>query len=332
MTEISIRNGIQKALNTNFIITAWDTAVNKQYLWLTTTGAIPAKYTFWSDYDMSGNKDMRTCYSTTDSQSPSLLQDFLPYISYSGNTFGGYTLQYPLLAFSPDAGITYNGTEDIIFDYAYPNRSFVAIARCNVDANAKQFIMSIGKSQTVGSDPLWTLGDIHIYKDVLSNHDHLISRIGSSYKSTRINNFNMADIHVYAIEWDGASTWSIYLDSVLITTHTSGFTGGLWNAPVNYNLDINTMWCSGWVGYIHLADGASYNSSDVGFHAIVHAKYDVATTGQLFTAAIDEMCHFRYGLPNPPVTSHNSTANTTLSSTQVIVFDSFTFGNTQQIL
>lgn len=331
MTEILIRNGVQRTLASDFIISAWDATVNTDNAWQITSGS--SQYSTWNEYEMTTTKNMVSVYSTTDTSTQS--QQFLPRFYLASDSYSGNILSYPLMDFNQESAIRYNGSQDIFIDGTYNARVYMAVMRFdNITTDKKAFVLSIGESQSIGTTPLWTYADIHIYRNSSTNHDHLVSRVGQSYKSSRISNFVMDDIHVYAIVFDG-SGYYIYLDNQLITSHSAISVGGLWGSDgLNWSSSVNTMWVGGKVGYLHLADTYTYYTGNYGIHAIVHVKYDDIglQNGSAFPLAVNELCHYRYDLPSPPDTGHNSTVTVTLSSTEIIVFGSYNFGGTQQFL
>lgn len=329
MTQVVIRNGVQRTLDSGYIVSAWDATVNKDNAWQT-AGSSVSKYATWNEFEMSSTKNMITAYATTDIATQS--QQFLPRFYQAQDIYSGYTLPYPLMDFNQEAAVRYAGSTDIFTDGAYNQRAYTAIMRFdNLASGKKAFILSIGTTSSIGSNPTWSYADLHVYRDSATNHDHIISRIGSSYKSSRITGCNFGDIHVYTLVYTGVY-YQVYLDNQFITQHTPIATGGVWGASgLNWVDTINTMWVGGDVGYLQLSDTYTFNTGNYGVHAITHVKYNDPGSSS-WPDGVNELCVYRYALPSPPVTSHNSTASSTLTSAEVIVFGSYNFGGTQQFL
>lgn len=324
MTQIVIRNGVLRNANPTgaFVISAWDSTVNNDNLWQSTTSSPPSTYATWNEFEMSTTQNMATVYASYEASLSS--QGFLPFFYQAQDqwsTVAPYvTLPYPLMDFNQEAAIRYAGSDNIFIDGTYTSRVYTAIMRFdNFEQNKKAFVMSIGNSATIGGNPLWTYADIHVYRNGSTNHDHLISRVGSSYKSSRITGWDSKDVHVYTIAYNG-STYDIYLDNQIMTSHSAIAVGGLWGADgTNWTSVINTMWVGGNYGYLHLADTYTYYTGNYGVHAITHTKTNSVPN---WIAEVTPLTVYRYSLPSPPDTAHNSTASITLGASQVPVFSS----------
>lgn len=333
MTEIVIRNGVQRSLSNEFVITAWDATVNNDNIFRLTAGTPAASYSTWNEYDMSATKNMVSVYDTitgTATQS----REFLPNFYQLNDNWNGVLLPYPIMDFNQEAAIRYAGTTDIFNDVSYNARVYMAVVRfSNFTNDKKAFVLSIGATNGIGNTPLWTYADLHVYRNSSTNHDHLISRVGASYISTRITGWNPLDVNVFTLVFDG-SMYCVYLNNHFMIKHNAIVAGGLWTASGGNWTSVNTMWIAGKYGYLHLADTFTYYTDNIGIHAITHVKYNdfVSVNGEKWPDAVDELCHYRYAVPSPPTTSHNSDVIMTLGSAQIIVFGSYNFGGTQQFL
>lgn len=328
MTQILIRNGVLRQISSTFTINAWDAAVNKDTEWSTTDGG--SKYSTWCEYDMATTKNIVSVYSTTDTATQP--QEFLPIFYQPNDEYAYLQIPYPLMSFNQEAALRYNGSESLTYGFLFGFSATVIARFESFQIGEKAFVISIGSVRLVGESPIWSYADIHVYKDASTNYDHLISRVGSSYKSTRITGWDPKDVHVYTITYD-QQYFRISIDNIVVETHNIISTGGLWYSG-NYSQP-NAFWFGGDVGYLQLSDAyASLYTGSVGYHAIVYATYQANPTagGYEWNNAIKELCQYRYKLPNPSNVSYNSTASLTLGSTQVIVFGSYNFDGTQQFL
>jgi len=333
VTQILIRNGVLRQISDDFTINAWDAAVNKDNAWNTTSGG--SRYSTWSEYEMSGTKNLVSVYSTTESSTQS--QEFLPVFYQPSDSYAGQgDLRYPLMVFNQEAALRYNGSSNIFLGSPL-GFSVTSIARISsIGYGKKAFVLSVGVSQSIGDTPLWSYADIHLFRDSSTNYNYLISRVGSSYKSTRITGavvttWQPEDVHIYTMTYDG-SFFRISIDNNIVTSHSAISTGGLWGA-YNY-ADSNTFWFGGDVGYLNISDTYTMYTGSVGYHSLVYTTYvaDPLAGGSQWNDEIKELCQYRYKLPNPVDTSIVSTTSSTLGSAEIIVFGSYNFGGTQQFL
>lgn len=324
MTEIVIRNGVLRNANPSgaFVISAWDSTVNSDSAWLSTTSSPPSTYARWTEYEMSSTKDMASTYASYEQALTAV--GFLPYFYQAQDEWSTVAptvkLPYPLIEFNQEAAIRYNGSDDIFIDGTYTSRIYTAILRFdNFEQNKKAFVLSIGNTDTIGGNPLWTYADIHVYRNGSTNHDHLISRVGSSYKSSRITGWDSKDVHVYTLAYNG-STYDVYLDNELITSHSAISATGVWGTVgTNWTNVINTMWVAGNYGFLLLSDTYTYYDGSYGVHAITHVKSNSVSS---WISELTPLTVYRYKLPSPPDTAHNSTASTTLGASEIPIFQS----------
>jgi hypothetical protein len=317
MTEIIIRDGIVTKLTTQPTI-VWDALRNGDNPY---GGFDGQDYLTWNDFTTANTANLVSYFDDNHDM-------VLPtYYEWKSTFYNVSSIPWSLYALKYNAFFKYNGY-NILF--TNPNLAIGAVMQISDNEVLSSFINLFSFVKTISNNsndsPSWFPISLDYDKQASAPLFHRFHfRSGREFATILISDssFDISKPHLFAIKCNlnqDITNVSLYIDKQLITTldaiDTSSAQG--WQT---YNSALPNSFIVG--GYLGNQFPTTFAINDLGVYAVFY-YYESYNHSEVF-----DLCKYRYGVPD--VTYSPSVSKVTLSATQIPIFGSTQFSNSNYI-